>query len=1670
MTSSFISSLQSPKTYQHLYGFSGSTTSPTRYHHYSEGRSSSFSPTRSSQVSNLTPATVHGRYPKQAKDGHRSANTKGRGEGAPPRERTRPRSHTTGAVGTTPPLSRRQGYLSRPRRLSSSEWSPFSAVGRSGALPAYATTQRPGRLMANNAMRAAIGGDDGNTFVADVHPTFCVDGSIRYIEPIDEHTGWTAELDGSIRIRALPQGSERQTLEGRENTFCTCLLYLPEYKCVWVAFNDGFMRVYDVATAALQKEFVQHADGVNCMIELEGSVYTGGVDWKIYLWNPETITYERLFFGHAGGVRCFCPFAGSSGSILFSGSDDGTIKAWDPYAPLQTEEDRACLHTFKGHDRGVLCMEAIGPLSQLWSGGEDGTVRVWDLKTLECMSVLQAHASPVASLLLVESRMWSGDKYGYIILWDVLLQSPLQEITSRLPGAKLGMVLTMKKIQPTTCWKVWTAGMTGFVQTWNAEAVPIVFDQKYAYKYGQRGLHDLVVELENFVQLLEDELATCKEDASRQYERGRMEIQHALAYRQLLEEENEDLRRRLRDKGVILDEGSKEEKRDNSGSEEGLRHVKDRNVNHRPYMDEVEEKEREERHRRRVRELQEKIKQLEEDVDRLERQRAAAAASHPPVVATPSFLSLSSVAQQGGPSTPATEPSLLATTSAALIPPAEAYTGSVACTSHRVLVPGGYWESLLSSRPYQVREWAKEDICMAIGIPTSQLHHITFGTIQPVRAAEEEQNAYRRGEKEFDSPWCFRYQGYHRPPRNADARTGMNGARRRSLSFLDFETSSPTVTGTSGRGRQGSPNFSPHHSHESTSSSSESFRFSEDNSPSAMAADSLPPTKILPLGTFASDQEENVMKVGAGLCLEFDIVHSADFPISEVQRRLDVFAFPRLSRLHERLKQYMEASEEEQRKLSKLVEKVGLDAAEEYISGLERRLAIAQASSMRVPSYRNVEEHEEVVNMNERHEKEVRKTEWEEKQERDETEWEEGEKSEVRKAHWEERERKEEKEEEEEEEVEDDEEEEGEEEDEDTMEGTGKKNVLKDLRQELDSANDMIAYYKDVITEKEKQRGALVEQVDQLRGQLAAATLFDTTTAGLLPRGEEGLPYGKEKEGNGQMDVQEAIRVIAHLQSLLAASKKKAQLVQEEFQHFFVQLISSPTNSPRVPASARTTHGTQGEGLSSSLGGGLSSSYPLLHTSEGEETQLEGMEEPISMNERGKEQAMPSSFFFTSSSRIPRGVPQPAPFSHSNSFPAGQPTTTSAGKLTSQGSPTPLLSVSMAHPSDGGMRPPHSPASSSFQRLQGQAPLPPYPSYSLSSSSSSSSWSSDEAPAKESVNPSVPSYNVHHLPPPLQAYGNENAKFLSSIGKGGGSSRVGDGRQGNAKEWRSSQDAPRRPAPLCADMIKRDTLVRPPYPAWARTLGKEDDGVVEAGSGRREKARAAREAARRNITSSLSDEDDKDDEEEEDVRALYAKQFQVGNATSSTTTAPAMSASRLLPHTSTNKQQHALWAGAPPQPGGKAAYTPPPIPPAEAGSTLHASSMLHPLHWNPAKNSPPNGGGERRGEAGKTFVEGRRTSSSVPISPSPRASHGVQPATRNPYIGISAEELMALPLPSEMVYGGKKRRPSRHSTEELSTMNAALLTRVADVEAVMTVLSEQHEKSMSRRESIVQRK
>jgi len=119
--------------------------------------------------------------------------------------------------------------------------------------------------------------------------------------------------------------------------------------------------------------------------------------------------------GHNTSINCiaFDP----TGHILASGSDDKTIKLWEP-------THCTLLHTLTGHDNSINCI-AFSPTGHiLASGSDDSTIKLWQLPSGKLIFTLEGHTGGVhqvafstdGSILVTKSadmtmRLWRSDTW-----------------------------------------------------------------------------------------------------------------------------------------------------------------------------------------------------------------------------------------------------------------------------------------------------------------------------------------------------------------------------------------------------------------------------------------------------------------------------------------------------------------------------------------------------------------------------------------------------------------------------------------------------------------------------------------------------------------------------------------------------------------------------------------------------------------------------------------------------------------------------------------------------------------------------------------------------------------------------------------------------------------------------------------------------------------------------------------------------------------------------------------------------------------------------------------------------------------------------------------------------------------------------------------------------------
>ena len=163
----------------------------------------------------------------------------------------------------------------------------------------------------------------------------------------------------------------------KDNNLVECMAAAPEGICV-LGFSNGVFQAWNPLTGEyLWKSVRNYTDDFNCMaVTPDGLHIIHDTDFGyLRVWNPYSVSI--LLIGHEDFINCV---AVTPEGICVSGSDDTTLRTWNPY----TGEN---LRTLKGHIGKVKCV-AILSNSTCVSGSDDGTLRIWDLKLGKCMDVI----------------------------------------------------------------------------------------------------------------------------------------------------------------------------------------------------------------------------------------------------------------------------------------------------------------------------------------------------------------------------------------------------------------------------------------------------------------------------------------------------------------------------------------------------------------------------------------------------------------------------------------------------------------------------------------------------------------------------------------------------------------------------------------------------------------------------------------------------------------------------------------------------------------------------------------------------------------------------------------------------------------------------------------------------------------------------------------------------------------------------------------------------------------------------------------------------------------------------------------------------------------------------------------------------------------------------------
>ncbi|KAK0459497.1 F-box/WD repeat-containing protein pof1 [Desarmillaria tabescens] len=271
----------------------------------------------------------------------------------------------------------------------------------------------------------------------------------------------TGSYDRTARVWNLETGVELHCLKG--HTRAIRALQFDEVKLI-TGSMDSTLKVWDWRRGRLIRTLTGHTEGVVCLNFDSNVLASGSVDSTIKVWNLRTggaftlrghsdwVNAVRLWDSNTSSTPsttmkspmfdtpgCAAPQI-DPGKMLFSGSDDGTIRLWDL-------TQRACLKIFTGHVGQVQSLKLLfaddcsgeevegdqakdeqneeAPQSQtrakkpiLISGSLDNTVKQWDIDTGKTVRTFFGHIEGVWAVASDKMRLVSGSHDRTIKVWS----------------------------------------------------------------------------------------------------------------------------------------------------------------------------------------------------------------------------------------------------------------------------------------------------------------------------------------------------------------------------------------------------------------------------------------------------------------------------------------------------------------------------------------------------------------------------------------------------------------------------------------------------------------------------------------------------------------------------------------------------------------------------------------------------------------------------------------------------------------------------------------------------------------------------------------------------------------------------------------------------------------------------------------------------------------------------------------------------------------------------------------------------------------------------------------------------------------------------------------------------------------------------------------------------
>ncbi|PRP75463.1 hypothetical protein PROFUN_15748, partial [Planoprotostelium fungivorum] len=222
---------------------------------------------------------------------------------------------------------------------------------------------------------------------------------------------------------------------------------------------DTVINIMDIKTSSLRMTIpAEDKVIITASLDRTGKYLVASTsDLRLWYWSlgPSSFQNIRKWKGHESPVITMC-FDHSSGLIVSGSSSEGNIRIWDAEAGHLT-------HDFRGHQGPILCL-AFHPDPKnliLFSGSEDHSIRMWFLQN-GTSSVLQHHMGAVISLEMMQDKMISTGRDRLVTVWNQIGKAP--KVEKNIPVFEL-----VDRALPLNSKEIIVGGEKGILSVWNIQ-------------------------------------------------------------------------------------------------------------------------------------------------------------------------------------------------------------------------------------------------------------------------------------------------------------------------------------------------------------------------------------------------------------------------------------------------------------------------------------------------------------------------------------------------------------------------------------------------------------------------------------------------------------------------------------------------------------------------------------------------------------------------------------------------------------------------------------------------------------------------------------------------------------------------------------------------------------------------------------------------------------------------------------------------------------------------------------------------------------------------------------------------------------------------------------------------------------------------------------------------